>query len=97
MVCEGDVCPRQRLNSRPIILLLYYLSEVNIQVRGIAGQGPVLRPNMGREPDPIPITLVDIAEELVDFQAKRMRIKDKDDQLKSAREKLGKIRWDMPG
>ncbi len=53
--------------------------------------------NAGKEPEAgeFPITLVDIAGALIDFQAVRMGRGPEDGRVISAKEKLAGIRWDM--
>lgn len=60
-----------------------------------AGQGPGVRPNTGREPEIMPITLVDIASSLIDYQAERMNIDLYDERVMLAKKKLQEISWDM--
>lgn len=60
-----------------------------------AGQGPGVKPNAGREPDVMPLTLVDIAGSLIDYQADRMGIGADDSRIVAAKGSLAELRWDM--
>lgn len=56
-----------------------------------AGQGPGVKPDAGREPDTKPITLVDIASALVDYQAEKLGIGP--EEVAAAKKKLDEISW----
>jgi len=60
-----------------------------------AGQGPGVRPGAGREPNPAPITLVDIASRLVDYRAALMDLGPGDPAVAQAKRGLDEISWDM--
>jgi len=60
-----------------------------------AGQGPGVKRNGGKEPTIMPLTLVDISENFVEYQAERMGLTKDDPQVILAKQKLRAISWDM--
>jgi len=57
------------------------------------GQGPGVKPNEGREPDVMPLTLVNIARDLVFYQAGKMDMPTEDQKIVDAIRQLEDIKW----